>query len=568
MTIEHALAVLRGTYSELLDDLARGERVLWIGAGISRDQVPEVEALLKRVLSFLRDKIASGVADDVHLEALDSIISEHLPDELDRFRQGPTGWDVPEDLSALVTSYSRILGTDVGTEDQDYLLWEAVDVRETYGSPDIEPGPEHWLIAFLCHEGVVQEAVTTNWDGLIERAVGDSSIDPVPEKVSVLMSQESFRDGRARFKLYKAHGCAVLARGDEANRKYLVAQSFDINTWRDNPIFTSLVDKLRELAKNRESLMLGTSFQDSNLLGRIASATQDLVWPWKPDDPACVFAEPVIAETHKDALKLVYRNEYATNRTEICALSAAGMFSGVLLAAATLHVVMEKFKIGLGYAPSFAGSSAVVEHLEEGIGAIENILASDADTSLGRLIELLRSGVSSLVQRFFEPAISLSENHYKAIYDQPIKVGADAQFRHLGVPELSVTLGLLGLGIARGYWSLILGTGDRITRGVFELNPLHVPDRMPSKLLITRDWSETDALKSTDLWVTDPGDLLIVQARGDRPNTATRGPVGGLGSSRRRSSKGTRRVTWLSELASHSGDTDALLDTFRAEVSA
>jgi len=475
-------------------------------------------------------------------------------------------WSVPSDLSELTNSYSKILATEVGEEDQDYLLWKAVDVRETYGSPDIKPGPEHWLIAILVHEGALGEAVTTNWDGLIERAVRESSIEVEPEKVSVLMSKDSFRTGRAQFKLYKAHGCAVLARADATNRKFLVAQTFDINTWRDNPIFTSMVDKLRDLAKNRESLMLGTSVQDSNLLGRIASATQDLRWPWDPADPACLFAEPEITATQREVLKLVYRDDYPPNRAKICATSALGMFSGPLLAAAVLHVVLEKFKIGLDYAPSFAGSSAVVSDLQAGISRIERLLVEDAGHAQPRIVELLRAGISSLVQRYFEPTTELAHDQYKAVYDHSIRVGADARFRHLELPELSVVLGLLGLGLARDHWTLELGTGVTLDRGVMQLSSTLVGASRSSKVVITRGWAETNALKATDLWVSDPSDLLVIQAVGERPTVPTRGPGGGIGS-RRRFRAQTRRVSWLSQLEAFAGNTDQLIGAFRAEVS-
>ncbi len=513
----------------------------------------------------MRDKIIPGDASDPHLVALEQIIQDHLPDELDQFRRDPSAWSVPGDVSTLETSYSKILATEVGSEDPDYLLWEAVDVRETYGSPHIKPGPEHWLIAFLVHEGLLSEAVTTNWDGLIEKAVRDSCIEAIPEKVSVLLSKESFRTGRGQFKLYKAHGCAVLARVDASNREFLVAQTFDINTWLDNPIFTSMVDKLRDLAKNRESLMLGTSVQDSNLMGRIASATQDLRWPWDPTDPACLFAEPEISATQKEVLRLVYRDDYPPNRVEICAMSATGMYSGLLLAAGVLHTVLEKFKIGVAYAPQFAGSGAVVTDLEAGVSHIEDLIAREAGGSPDRTVELMRAGISSLVQRFFEPTADLIDDQYRAAWDQSVHAGVTARFRLLGLPELSVTLGLLGLGIARRHWTLELGTGTATERGVLLLTPLGTRSG-PWKVVITRDWIQTNALKSTDLWISDPGALLVIQVSGERPTRVARGPVGGLGS-RRRVRARDPRVTLLSELEAKAGDSETLMDAFRAEVS-
>lgn len=563
-----ALALLRSDYHELLDDVARGDRVLWIGAGVSREQVPEVEPLLRGVLVFLRDKIATGVAPDEHREALRAIVDEHLPSELDAFDKDPGAWAVPSDLKSLVTSYSKILATEVGTEDQDYLLWEGVDVRTAYGDPGISPGAQHRLIAVLALEGALTEAVTTNWDGLTEKAVRESSMDSAPPKVSVLMSQESFREERARFKLYKAHGCAVLAREDEKYRPYLVAQTFDIITWRDNPLFTSLVDKLRELAKNRESLMLGTSIQDANLLQRIAAATQDLVWPWNAMDPSCVFAEPKINATHKEVLKLLYRDDYVANRDEICNLSAAGMFSGALLAAATLHVVMEKFKLGLPLATKFAISAAVVSDLSLGIGEIENQIATEAGSSADLVVEKLTSGISCLVQRFFEPTRELLGQQYRPVHEQSVKAGADTQFRLLHIPELAVALALLGSGTSRGYWDVALGTGGGgAPRGLLLLSSMGAVAGRTLRVVITRDWSETDALKTTDLWATDSEDLLVVQVIGDRPPRTARGPAGGLGTGRRSATREVRRVTWMSELAVHAGETDAMLYAFQAEVS-
>jgi hypothetical protein len=567
MTVETALETLRTRYSALLEDIGRGERVLWIGAGVSRDQVPDVGQLLVKLLTHLRDKIVPGVDDDPHLSALQLIIGEHLPDELDDFSKEPRAWHVPTDLSNLSNSYSNILATEVGNEVQDYLLWEAVDVRQTYGSPDLIPGPEHWLIAFLVHEGLLTEAVTTNWDGLIERAVRESSTTPVPEKVSVLMTPESFRSGRAPFKLYKAHGCAVLARIDEGYRKFLVAQTFDINTWQANPIFTSLVDKLRELAKYRESLMVGTSVQDSNLMGRIATATQDLRWSWDRDDPACLFAEPGIGPTQREVLKLFYRDDYTASRAEICEISATGMFSGMLLAAAVVHVVIEKLRIGIAYATFFAGSSSVVTDLQAGVRRFEDLLVADAGDSTTKTVGLLRRGVSSLVQRYFEPDATLADDQYKPVYDEPVKVGVDAKFRHLGLPELSVSIALLGLGIARGHWMLELGTGGDIERGVLRLTQTHAHHGRVTNIVITRDFKETNALKSTDIWASAADDLLVIQANGERPTAATRGLGGGLGS-RRRPEDHAQRVTWLSQLHNFAATTDDLMDAFRAEVSA
>jgi hypothetical protein len=223
-TIAEALASLRANHPGVLDGVSEGDRVLWVGSGVSKDQVPGLEPLLCKLLTFLQAK-DSGAIDDPHKQALEQILENYLPAELGPYQSDPVGWSVPADLNELVTSYSEILSVGVNNQETDYLLWCAVDVRDTYGSPAIEPGADHWLISFLILEGAVSDVVTTNWDGLIERALARSvGAGPQPPALAIFMSNESFRTQRGRCSLHKAHGCAVLARQDEANRPYLVAK--------------------------------------------------------------------------------------------------------------------------------------------------------------------------------------------------------------------------------------------------------------------------------------------------------------------------------------------------------
>lgn len=174
-SIADALAHLRARSPTLLEDISAVDRVLWVGSGVSYGQVPGLEVLLRRVLEFLQERIDGTPVGADFREALEQIVRDHLPGELAAFQAEPTEWTIPTDLKGLVNSYSTILGTEVGEHPHDYLLWDAVNVRETYGAPSLEPGAQHRLIAYLVHEGLVEEIVTTNWDGLIERAVEESS---------------------------------------------------------------------------------------------------------------------------------------------------------------------------------------------------------------------------------------------------------------------------------------------------------------------------------------------------------------------------------------------------------
>ncbi|RHW25398.1 hypothetical protein D0Z08_19410 [Nocardioides immobilis] len=562
-TVGEALASLRANHPSLLDDLNRGDRAFWVGSGVSFDQVPGLGELLHRVLEFLRANIDAAATDDMHRDALDRIIEEHLPSELATFRADPCAWPIPTDLSELETSYSEVLGTEVGDRPQDYLLWDAVDVRQTYGSPDINPGPDHQLIAFLIHEGVLTDIVTTNWDGLLEKAVEESAPAGNPPPLAVVMSSESFRTARGRCTLYKAHGCAVLAREDEANRQYLVAQTTDIAKWLNAAIYAPMVERLRTLARTRRSLMLGLSVQDYNLLSQIAGASEDLPWHWDPRDPAYLFAELVIKTSQRNVLQVAYDN-YTEHRVPICGNSATGMYSGLLLGASVVHVVTEKMRLGISYAPAFAGSAAVVDGLGAGVTRLETGIVEDASGNLGRLVELIRAGISSMTNRYFDPTSTLGDDEYAPFYGQPLGLGVDDHFKRSGLPELSVALGLLGLGVERHHWTMAVGTGTAVESGVIELTSGHL-SRKPSKVVLTRDWTATNALTASDLWTSDPGDILVIQATGDHEIRYARGVSGGIGSGR--TAKHDRRQIWLTDLESHAGDIDALMDAFRAEVS-
>lgn len=565
VSIANALAKLRAQSPALLEDLANSDRVLWIGSGVSYGRVPGLKVLLRQVLEFLQDRIDHSAEGIDHRRALEQIIDEHLHSELAAFQVDPAGWAIPDDLTSLVNSYSTILGTEVGQHPQDYLLWEAVNVRETYGAPTIEPGAQHRLIAYLLHEGVVEQIVTTNWDGLIEKAVEESSAPGHPALLGVLMTNESFRTARGSTMLVKQHGCAVKAREHDDFRKYLVSQAVEIAIWLSNDIYTRVVDRVRTLAKDRKSLMLGFSAQDYNVLVQIAAASQDIAWAWDPSDPAYMFAEPTINASQKSVLKVVYRDDYPSNRLRICEASATGMFSGPVLGAVALHIVIEKFIIGLEHAHSFAVSAKVVEGLRTGLARFETHVADEAKADLDRLVVLLRSGISALVRRYFRPADGLGGSEYMPVHSKAVKTGVGEDFKNLRIPELAVVLGLLGLGSEQGHWAIRIGTDLTGHCGVIELFPANAKAK-PLNIVVTKDWEATSSLKSTDLWALGPEGLLVIQATGEEAPALSRGLGRGIGSGRK--VRAARRTAWLSDLTDYAADPVALMTAFRAEVSA
>src|SRR5260370_39478832 len=72
-------------------------------------------------------------------------------------------------IRSLWDAYASVLDIRVDGEEDDYMLWNAVDARATFGTLD-DPDCEHLCIAILVMEGAIADIASANWDGLIVRA--------------------------------------------------------------------------------------------------------------------------------------------------------------------------------------------------------------------------------------------------------------------------------------------------------------------------------------------------------------------------------------------------------------
>ena len=149
-----------------------GQYVLWLGSGISRDRVKNVAELLTSVVEHLRVNIDISNDDCEYRTALNDVLrlAALRREELETldFFAAFTSWPLRERIvSTLVTNYSQVLDVPVGdSKPDDYLVWTALDVPNTYGAPDLLPDVEHYCIAILMLEGLVSSAVTANWGWL------------------------------------------------------------------------------------------------------------------------------------------------------------------------------------------------------------------------------------------------------------------------------------------------------------------------------------------------------------------------------------------------------------------
>ena len=174
-TTTEVLASFDSDAAEVASAVAQGEYLLWLGSGISRSVVPDVGALLTKLLRFLQERIDTSDEGCRFTRALNDIfnaasIPDHVRNAID-LSDPVAEWPLDDLVTRLSPHYSAVLDVSVAGEERDFLVWDGIDVRATYGSKDLRPDAEHLCIAILMLEGLVRSAQTTNWDGLIEAAV-------------------------------------------------------------------------------------------------------------------------------------------------------------------------------------------------------------------------------------------------------------------------------------------------------------------------------------------------------------------------------------------------------------
>jgi hypothetical protein len=303
ITVKETLDLLDGQFAPVANGVACGRYVFWLGSGLSRGSVPDLGGLVQKLLDFLQAHIDLNDPGCVHRRALESALDLAGLRDYERasvdFADPVASWDVVElVVKGLVKRYAELLDIRVAGQPEDYLLWEAVDVRATYpaGAP---PDCEHLCFGILSLEGVIPHTASANWDGLIESALSELAVDPEPV-LRVIVLATDFREPERRTRLLKLHGCASLAAHDPTKyRGALVATQSQITRWPHSRETTVMRDVLRTLATTKPTLMIGLSAQDSDIQDIFAAATGEMKWEWPSNPPAHVFAENGLGEKQR-----------------------------------------------------------------------------------------------------------------------------------------------------------------------------------------------------------------------------------------------------------------------------
>jgi hypothetical protein len=477
ISIRQVLTLLDGGFASMAEGIAQKRYALWLGSGISRDRVDDLKRVVARVLSHLRDHIDPADGCCAYRRALMQAIGlAHLSaaDEASvDFTRPVTEWPAINTLLAnLAQEYSRLLDIRVGGHPEDYLLWEVVDVPTTFAAASAIPDCEHFCIAILALEGVLEDIATANWDGLIEAAVEELT-EGSGTALQICVRAEDLREAPLLARLLKFHGCAVRAGANPVvYRSLLIARRSQITDWPHNTAYAAMRQQLVNLAATKPTLMIGLSAQDSNIQDVFAEARALMTWNWPCVPPAHVFAEDALGQDQINILKFVYRESYASSGAEIEAGALFRAFAKPALTALVLHVLFEKLCTFARVVDAPRLTAADHDDVKQGLILLRNRIADSANSDRLAFVRTLVAASSRGLSLFQEGGTPpTGSTAYRALGRSPIQlIASDPTLPISGMREMASALGILGLGDADAMWRVSESNLADPTDGALRVN--------------------------------------------------------------------------------------------------
>jgi hypothetical protein len=558
-TVRSVLEAFDTTFSSVAASFVRGEYALWLGSGISRYVVPDLGALLRNLVTFLQShadwsdetcRFRASLAEILEISGVGA------PDRaaMDLSTAFDTWPGAPQLLKRMISAYAEILDVGVEGEDDDYLIWTAMDAAETYGSDSLLPDIEHVCIAILMLEGVVRAAPTTNWDGLVEVAMQQLTGDAV-RHLRVVVEPSDFLAADDRPQLVKFHGCAVRALADPTNnRTRLIARKSQIAGWTANPDNKLMKHRLEFLFATQPALIVGLSAQDANIHTMLFGATHTLVRVWPTAPPAVVFADEQLSQHHRLVLTATYGQSYSPNRASIQSEALLGAYAKPTLVALVLftladkacHLLAEECFPTLGAAEIEALRKCVLD-LRDGLSVVAEAdmqgFVDGVVNSLGLLLATFRTGEVPSAGRYKPLSTNCVE---RALHDP--------NFPRQSFGRLALAVALLAHGHAQGSWTLTHGDIDDPAHGVLRTT---AADGRVSKVYVVSDAGVLSRLESNG--VVDVGDPdVVVVHTGAVPMRRPRSP----GTRFPRTIRPGGREIDLAQVLDDSGSFTELVDAF------
>lgn len=571
ITLSQTLDLLDGPFVAMANAIGRQQFALWVGSGISRAKAPDLKALLAAVIEHLRVRTSSKDESDKWWNALVQVLRDigGLSDAdmgaIDT-SQPIASWPNHDMLlGALVNKYADVLDVRIPGEREDYLLWDAIDVRAQYGHLD-DPDAEHLCIALLIMEGVISEIASANWDGLIELAVDQMALKGRGGILQAIIDPADIRDVPGICTLVKFHGCAVSCVLDpDAFRPFLVAAQNQITTWRhDHPAVAVAVEKIAL----RRALVAGLSLQDQNLQAIFADARSKLPWPWPcaPDAQGHVFCEDTLSPKQDAVLKVVYKGAYNDNFADIRESALLRAWGKQALLSIAIQVLVIKFDALLRLQLDHVYAQSDIDILARGLVLLRNLGASIAPTDLNKYADFVKGAIvtASRTMSVFRrgtlyPATSLT---YDPISPLPIQsMLTDPNVASSGLGWMAVAIALLGTLLEDGIKINLPATAD-LGDGVLGLLG-NWTDAKPFKVFLVHGAHEAVAL--IEAGALDGIRIVVIHA----DDTWVRLYSGTIATRRSPStasvSKDVKHIS-ISTLVSENADFAALRRRFKEEV--
>lgn len=459
ISISEVLAKYEAEFAEMARAMENGEYALWVGSGISR-KAPNLGDLIERALDFLRVRAIEEATKDDYLPAFHKALelAKIEPTDLSaQFGMSLTAWPQRNAIiSELWNNYSSVLDIRIKSKSSDFILWEAIDIREAFAHP-AAPAAEHLCIAILVLEGAIRTIASANWDGFIEAAIVKLSAG-AHGMLQVVVDPDQLRDAAGRAKLLKFHGCIAYATQDPGTfRKYLTGSSTQITEWPDSPLFAAMRNAVIDVATNQKSLVLGLSIQDNNLQSIFSRAKQVNPWPWPcaPRAPGHVFCEDAIRVGQSNVLKIVYGDAYNDNVDAIHAGTHLRAWGEQVLLALVLKLIADKLEKLMGLSLTDVGKAHMTAELAALLKGLRNHVA---DLANGDRTAFSNSAIfvwSRLLSIFRCGALPANPDAYEVVsrsVPEILESDQNAQATRLG--NLAVALSLLEHGRVQGLWML------------------------------------------------------------------------------------------------------------------
>jgi hypothetical protein len=574
ITVREVLAKFEAEFARVADAVENGEFALWVGSGISR-QAPNLGDLIERAFDYIRERAIDPASAAAYMPGLEEalVLAEVEPARVRaQYGQPLAVW--PEHdaiIGRLWTKYSRVLDIRIAGTDVDFILWEAIDIRQAFEHP-APPAAEHLCIAILILEGAVQAIASANWDGFIEAAIERLS-SGVQGIIQVVVDPDQLRGPAGRARLLKFHGCIVHAtREPLVFRRFLTGSYTQIMDWPEKAEFAAMCNAVVGLATAQKTLVLGLSIQDNNLQTLFARAKAAHAWPWPcaPAAPAHIFCEDTIQLGQRDVLRLSYGDAYNENPVAVHEATLLRAWGEKVLIALILKLLADKLTRLMELALTALGKGPIARALEPLLRALRNDisdLAVPAPGAQNRTAFVNRAIVlwSRMLSLFRSGALPANPDAYETLSNStPNLIAADQNAQATGLGRLGVALSLLQYGRAAGLWELSQSASNDLTSGAMAARASR-PGGLDRPLFVVKSATDAIALKSNGAFAND--NAIVVHA----DDTWHRMVGGGASARRVRAAPGrTGRVgethVSLGNLLVRCGDAATLQQEFVAEM--